>query len=258
MTAVDCPGSEPPARIDTEWYAQAFTDLYMLCYAHRGVEEAREEADFAVHALELTARDTVLDLCCGMGRHLVHLQRMVAAAVGLDYSADLLARARQTCGHAARLVRGDMRAIPFRGVFDAVLNFFTSFGYFLEEAENEMVAREIARSLKPGGRFFLDYLNAPYTVSRLEPESERRVEGRIIRERRWIDPDRQRLNKRTDILEGGRSVFSTAESVRLYGRDELEDLLGRAGLRVVRWYGDYKGSAHTDASPRMMGVGRLV
>ena len=47
---------------------------------------------------------------------------------GLDYSRELLAAARDALGPEAALVRGDMRALPFDGVFDAVTGFFTSFG----------------------------------------------------------------------------------------------------------------------------------
>ncbi|MBD3184708.1 class I SAM-dependent methyltransferase, partial [Candidatus Poribacteria bacterium] len=43
-------------------------------YAHSelpGEEETLEEVEFLVEALGLTESDTVVDLCCGQGRHSV-------------------------------------------------------------------------------------------------------------------------------------------------------------------------------------------
>jgi ubiquinone/menaquinone biosynthesis C-methylase UbiE len=73
---------------------------------------------------------------------------------GLDYSSKLLQVARKRgTGIALRYTRGDMRRMPARWTrrFDAVLNLFTSFGFFAHPAEDVRVVREFARVLKPGG-----------------------------------------------------------------------------------------------------------
>src|SRR3712207_7149983 len=46
-----------------------------------------------------------------------------------------------------------MRKLPSRwtGRFDAVLDLFTSFGFFLDPADDARVVREFARVLQPGG-----------------------------------------------------------------------------------------------------------
>ena len=63
-----------------------------------------------------------------------------------------LAKARGT-GPSLRYTRGDMRSLPARwtGRFDAVVNLFTSFGFFTEPADDARVLREFARVLAPGG-----------------------------------------------------------------------------------------------------------
>ena len=62
------------------------------------------------------------------------------------------AQARGT-GASLRYTRGDMRRCPARwtGRFDAVLNLFTSFGFFAEPADDRHVVEEFARMLTPGG-----------------------------------------------------------------------------------------------------------
>src|SRR5450756_612545 len=57
------------------------------------------------------------------------------------------------CIRDGRYTRGDMRKMPARWTsrFDAVLNLFTSFGFFAHPAEDAHVVRQFARVLKPGG-----------------------------------------------------------------------------------------------------------
>lgn len=119
---------EDVSSIDEHWYKRSFVAQYGVVYAHRSVEAAVREAAFAVSQLVIDGSERVLDLCCGNGRHMGHLLRRTPHVTGLDYSRELLAAARDTLGPEAALVRGDMRALPFDGVFDAVTSFFTSFG----------------------------------------------------------------------------------------------------------------------------------
>jgi SAM-dependent methyltransferase len=249
-----------PRDIDPDWYAESFGALYPVIYAHRTVEAARAEAAFARDVTGLRADDAALDLACGTGRHLVHLAEGTERLAGLDYSRDLLKVARERVHGIARtdirLVRGDMRRLPFPCAFDAVFNFFTSFGYFQSDEENRAVALEVARVLRPGGRFFIDYVNPRYVARTLTPETVREDGGFRIRERRWIDQARRRVNKTVRVDRGGREVARLEESVRLYEAPDFAALLASAGLEVTGLYGDYDGAAVADDRPRLIAAGR--
>ena len=241
--------------VPDDWYRHSFDALYPIVYAHRSVEAAAPEAAFAVEQLGLSRGDGVLDLCCGNGRHMVHLLRRTDLVAGLDYSRDLLDLARTNTG-GGLLLRADMRALPFDSAFDVVVNFFTSFGYFPTREENLRVVHEVARVLKPGGRFFIDYLNAGFVTNTLVPESTREQGGHQIREHRWIDPERRRVNKNTVVSEDGHVIGQWGESVQLYGATEFVELLAQGGLEVDQMYGDYSGAPLDDTRPRMIAVGR--
>lgn len=245
-----------PAPVEHDWYAHAFDALYPTVYAHRTVEAATDESAFAIDQLRLCDDCSVLDLCCGNGRHMVHLLRHTPHVAGLDYSEALLGFAREQVGPDARLVRADMRAIPFENAFDAIANFFTSFGYFQEDVENRAVAGGIARALKPGGRFFVDYLNPEHVRKNLEPESERDAGDLKIFERRWIDEAEARINKITEVYRGAERVSQSSESVRLYAQSELQALLDGTGLVIEARFGDYDGAPVGPANPRQIIVGR--
>jgi SAM-dependent methyltransferase len=242
-------------EIPEDWYSQSFGALYPVIYAHRTIEAAGPEADFAARCLDLRDGQRVLDIGCGNGRHLFHLLRQTPHVVGLDYSPDLLAVARDLLGPGACLIRGDMRRLPLVPAFDAVTSFFTSFGYFKTTSEDLAVLHEIARVLLPKGRFFIDYVNPAYVKNTLVPRSDREYKGYAIRERRWIDQARRRVNKITEASLGGEAAGTWFESVRLYDVLELRELLEQAGIEAGDTYGDYTGSPLADRLPRMIVVG---
>ena len=249
--------TEPQPAIANDWYQQSFDALYSIVYAHRTVEAAREEALFSIRQVNISKSDTVLDLCCGNGRHMAHLKHTARRVVGLDFSPYLLSLASQLLGDGVLLVRGDMRKLPFTGVFDVVCNYFTSFGYFAAREENLEVVKSIVRALKPGGRFFIDYINHNWALQHVEPSSVRNQNGYLIQEDRWIDGNGRRLNKSTVISRDGKKVNEFGESVQLYTLAEMTGLLEEGGIQVERTYGDYSGTDCCDPSkPRMIIIGR--
>jgi SAM-dependent methyltransferase len=173
----------------------------------------------------------------------------------MDYSENMLEMAEELLGTRARLVRADMCCQPFTEAFDVVMNYFTSFGYFPTYEANLNVLRGIARILRPGGRFFIDYLNRAWTEQHLQEDSRRSVLGFEIHEHRWIDAETSRINKTTVVGRNGQELRDAGESVQLFTADEFTRMLSGAGLRVENLFGNYEGAAHDDSTPRMIAVG---
>lgn len=244
--------------IARNWFQETFDALYPVVYAHRTIEAARAETEFSIRETRIGPGDRVLDLCCGAGRHMAHLVQAGSSVVGLDFSTHLLELAREAVDCSSCLVRADMRNIPFQNAFDVVVNYFTSFGYFPSEEENLQVVSGIANALRPGGRFFIDYLNAAWAESNLEEESHRSVDGFDITERRWIDYDKRRINKSTRVSIEGDEINHAGESIQMYTTDEFRALLEKGGLRVDTFYGDYDGDSFAEDRPRMIAVGTKV
>jgi ubiquinone/menaquinone biosynthesis C-methylase UbiE len=98
----------------------------------------------------------VLDLCCGTGAGMRAFRpRCLGQIVGIDRSAGMLAEARrqlaQGQGAPFATVQGDALSLPFLAAFD-VVTCFGAFGHILERDEPKLVA-QVARALRPGGRF---------------------------------------------------------------------------------------------------------
>jgi len=248
---------EKTASKTRPWYEAAFAREYLSQYAHRSDDAARQEVPFVAGALNLRRGARVFDLCCGAGRHSRALAGTGLRVVGMDLSADLLRAAAEKRMTRTAFVRGDMRRLPFQDeAFDGLVNLFTSFGYFMNDAENQRVLNEAARVLKPGAPFLMDFFNIKLVRRNLVPRSERAVEGMHLRERRWYDLRTRRLNKTTQILRGD-ETSTRRESVRGYTRAELTRMFKRAGLAVTKVYGDLSGAKFDERlSPRCVLLAR--
>ena len=238
---------------DSPWYRQHFNEDYRTLYAARDDAEAEVQTGFAEEQLKIRPHDTVLDLCCGHGRHLEALARRNIRAVGVDLSLPLLKEA--LARGSGPLLRADMRKLPFAGGtegFSVLVNFFTSFGYFQEENDNLAVIEEIARVLRPGGRFLIDLMN-PHGAETPAPSTLREEGSFEIAEERWFSQENHRVEKRIRLLDrttGRKSEYM--ESVRVYLDDEIISILAERDLKVEEVFGDFEGRAFSTDSPRLV------
>jgi SAM-dependent methyltransferase len=225
-----------------EWYEAAFDRFYPILYSHRDAEEAA----LAVKTFGrfLDGKSPILDMASGSGRYIEALLDAGHEAYGLDLSGYLLQRSAEEWGHAGRLVQADMRHLPFAdGVFGAVINMFTSFGYFSMDTDNLRVFREVSRVLEPSGVFLFDFINSSRISSDLLGETRRKSEGYDIHERRTIEGHGKYLVKHATISDRDTDeVESIEERLRLYTRDDLSIMFDSVGLRVLGCFGDYRGN----------------
>ncbi|HYM61567.1 MAG TPA: class I SAM-dependent methyltransferase [Thermoanaerobaculia bacterium] len=231
------------------WYREWFGEEYLELYAYRDETEAKQQVGF-FRAQCGDVGGSVLDLACGMGRHLQELKAHGYSAIGCDLSYTLLSAGIAEYGPMPA-IRADMRVLPFGdGRFAGLVNFFTSFGYFATEEENAQVVREMARVLDRQAVFLFDYLNVHRELSKLvQGEVRDTPMGRVSIER-WFDPSDRSFNKRIAI---GQKRF--LERVRGYDLGEITEMFHSAGLTIDNAFGDFDGSAFEESSPRLILLG---
>ncbi len=225
------------------WYDQWFeSPWYLRLYRHRTEEEAREAIDLVRNVAHIPAGAHILDLACGYGRHALALAEAGYQVTGLDGSSSLIKRAEQVYPHPnVTYAVGDMRG-PFpHAPYDAIVNFFTSFGYFDTTDEDAKVLSAVHDHLSRGGQFIMDFFNAAHVVRHLEHESMSFVENATIFQDRHIADGF--VHKHITINVPCSHELEFDERVRLYTHDELVGLITAAGLVVDHVLGDYDGSA---------------
>lgn len=201
---------------------------------------SQQQTEFIIKALSLKKNDKVLDLCCGFGRISNLLAEQELQVVGLDSSDEFLNMAREEAKKkelTVNYLHGDMRALPFNHEFDAIINIFTSFGYFLDE-ENLKVLQEISKSLKPKGKFLIDVINKDWVLRNYLPYVVSSREGGYIIEINDYDSFTSTMQSERLLINRGR-LKKAKFFVRMYTYTELNYLLKKVGLKIISAYGSF-------------------
>jgi demethylmenaquinone methyltransferase / 2-methoxy-6-polyprenyl-1,4-benzoquinol methylase len=160
--------------------------------------------------------DKVLDACCGTGDLAVAAARAGGKVTGLDFSEQMLERARKK-ESSVEWVRGDLLELPFEdAAFDAA-----TVGFGIRNVEDAEVAlRELRRVLRSKGRLGILEITRP-------SGSLRHFYGL------WFDRIVPLMGK---VLPGGAAYAYLPASVRRFpGPEELAELFRGAGFEHVRY-----------------------
>lgn len=198
----------------------------------------------------------VLELGCGTGRVTLPLARAGATIVGIDRSDRMLARAgtrirRGKLGARARLVRGDIRHLPFpERSFPLVLAPYGILQSLLKEADLARTLEAVSRVLMPGGVLGLEL--AADLPSWQEYRRRVSLRGRLSRggpRVTLVESVRQDRARRLTLFDQEfiqrtgsqtqRKTFTLA--FRTLSVPQMARRLEKAGLRVSSLLGDYQG-----------------
>jgi SAM-dependent methyltransferase len=240
------------ARTARAWWETFFGTDYLKQYEQTTTPQ---EVDGLERILHLRKGTRVLDLACGAGRHSVELARRGCEVVGFDLSFALLKEARdaaRAAGVKVSFAQGDMRELPYKGEFDAVINMFTSFGYFEEEENDRKALVGIARALKPRGKFLMERFNRESLAYELPIQGWRvREDGTIVLQEDTFDPLRGRYETRRIVIDRD-GTREHGGSVRAYTLPELKVMFDAAGLHIHRVLGGLDLSPYRARSRRIV------
>jgi SAM-dependent methyltransferase len=238
------------------WWEEIFSDDYLRTMEKIEPKVVRKECDFIEDRLGLEKGAVMLDLACGAGLHAVELSSRGYNVVGYDLSLAMLARAQDEAldrGQRINFLQGDMREMAFEEAFDGVYCWNTSFGYFDDEKNLNVLSR-IRRTLRQGGLFLLDVANRDYICPRQPSLVWFEGDGCVCMDEMHVDFFSSRLRvKRTVMFEDGRSR-EVDYGIRLYALHELGKMLHETGFKVVEVTGHpaHPGVFFGSESPRII------
>ncbi len=244
------------------WFEEWFdSPLYEKLYSNRDEEEARRLIEFLEQTLSLNNCSTILDLGCGRGRHSITLARRGYKVKGIDISEEAVKKASAKANEIGldniEFEVRDMRN-PLPEIFDAIVNLFTTFGYFEQDQENLKVLDSVVKMLNQDGIFVLDYLNARKVRSGYKQEDEGEFQGIKYHIRRYVKNNS--IHK--DIVFSGDRLTRNrgySERVKLYDLEWFEEEMEKRNLQIENVYGDYKGSEFDPhSSPRLLIISKLI
>jgi demethylmenaquinone methyltransferase/2-methoxy-6-polyprenyl-1,4-benzoquinol methylase len=158
----------------------------------------------------------VLDACCGTGDLAIAAEREGGIVTGLDFSGEMLVRARRKSG-TIEWVQGDLLTLPFAdGSFDAAT---VGFGV-RNVADLRAGLLELHRVLRPGGRLAILEITQPRGP--LKPFFSL-----------WFDRIVPLLGR---VLPGGKAYTYLPASVRRFpGAEDLATLIDETGFDDARF-----------------------
>ncbi|MEM1030151.1 MAG: methyltransferase domain-containing protein [Myxococcota bacterium] len=245
--------ASPPKK---PWWAEMFTgDLVRTLDNPRKLDVERETT-FIAECLRQAKGARILDLACGNGVHAVELSSRGYQVVGVDYSDKMLDLARaynNQRGTSVSFIQGDMRKLNLEGVFDGIYCWSSSFGYF-DENTNANVLERIARAVRPGGTFALDVDNRDFVAPRAPQMAWFEKPGVVCMDEMRFDYYASRMMMRRMAIFEDQAPREIETNIRLYTLREIGRLLQRVGFRILEVSGhrSTRGAYFGDVSPRII------
>lgn len=206
--------------------------------------------------LAVAATGPVLELGCGTGRIAMPIARAGVPLFGVDRSAEMLGHARRRVrrsryGQNVRLVRGDIRHLPFADAsFGLVMAPYGVLQSLLHERDLKIALGAVARVLADGGTFGLELVaDLPSWNEYERHTSLRGRRGRNGARLTLIESVRQDRPKGLTMFdqefverrgrEIRRKTFTLA--FRTLSVPQMAHRLRQAGFDVTAMLGDYQG-----------------
>lgn len=222
-------------------------------------ERTSTEVDGIIKLLHLKPNDRLLDCPCGYGRHSIELASRNIKVTGSDINSKHLSKAKNDANKRdIKLSFNQESMIDLRyGLeFDAVINMFYSFGFFETDEENNKVLKNFYNSLKPGGRFLMHTdVNIPRILSKKYKEDEERklTTGNTLRVIDNYDENTKRINGAW-IIKKNEQEERKDYSVRVYTKEEFEQMCSNVGFTKVTTYSNWDGDIYSEESEDMIVV----
>ncbi len=243
-----------------EWFEDDdfWRELYPYMFPPERIAAAAGEVADIIALTNVTGR-SVLDLCCGPGRHSVEFAKSGFQVTGVDRTQYLLDLARQRAGQAGvqvEWVLGDMRNFRRPAAFHLACSLFTSFGYFDTPDQDLAVLGNVLDSLKPGGVFVLEMLGKERLARVFEDSTCTGLpDGSLLLQRHEIRDDWSRVANTWTLLKDGRYRSFRFEHTIYSGR-ELKERLLQCGFADVLLFGDLKASPYGLNANRLVAIAR--
>lgn len=236
-----------------DWFENWFNSpYYHFLYHRRNETEADDFVRRLIQYIHPASGSRMLDIACGKGRHAQVIAALGFEVTGIDLAPASIEDAQKYANEQLHFYLHDMRLPFWINYFDYAFNFFTSFGYFKTDRENYNVIRTIARSLKQGGYFFIDYLNVHFTEDNLVHKHQEEINGIEFYITKWFDETH--FYKKIEIMDSTLpEPLIYTEKVAKFSLGDMTDMLAFHDLQIQDVYGDYNfGHYDVKKSPRMI------
>jgi len=250
--------------MDNDWLKDYFDEDYLYLYKTRlGSERTSFEVDFLIQRVFDQETRQILDIPCGFGRHAELLAQRKYIVKGVDNSKLMIQEASKRLSKLSKGIQkrldyeiSDMRVFSKPDSFDAVLNLFTSFGYFENSKENKMVLENLCISAKVGGIVVLDIRNLALDITEFSSSNwtrESKIDDVTVVQK--LDPISYRHTLTYRYQKEGKKKEKVAV-FQEYSLSEIKMMFKENNCVVEKTFGNFRGESYTPESQRLIVVAR--
>ncbi|MFQ5831872.1 MAG: class I SAM-dependent methyltransferase [Candidatus Thorarchaeota archaeon] len=248
-------------KMDERWHEQdEFWERHtQVMFSEERMERTPNQVDALIALLDVQPDNTILDLCCGVGRHTLELARRGFKVDGVDRTKHYLNIARKQAkaeGLDINLIEADMREFRRENSFDVILSMFTSFGYFEDQEDQHRVLENIHASLKSGGKVLFDLLSKEKLARVFRERDWHRTEAGFKLEERKVSKDWSWVDSTWILISKEGKVSEWSVSHWIYSAAEMKMMLKSVGLDILGVYGSLEGDPYDHEANRLVVIGR--
>ncbi len=247
------------SKKEIPWYANdtMWTIMEPILFTEARIAHTVAEVDSIKSLCKIQNDESILDLCCGIGRHSLEFSRRGHNVVGVDrtrlYLEKAIARAQEERLNI-EFVLDDMRTFYRKKSFDIVLSMFTSFSYFEDHEEQMLVLRNIYASLRAGGRFILESMGKEILARIfLRQNWSEWPHGFMMEEREAIE-NWSKMHNKWIFIERDGTVHRFDVIHWIYSGAEIKKMLEKVGFSDIRIYGGLDGRPYDNEAARLVVV----
>jgi SAM-dependent methyltransferase len=221
-----------------DWFSEWFdSSYYHILYKNRDLKEAELFIDNLTNYLSLPKGARIADIPCGKGRHCIYLNKKGFVVSGADLSPKSISYAKTFSNPTLDFFIHDMRDSFAEEKYDAVLNIFTSFGYFDDPIDNQLCIGSFAKALKSGSTLVMDFINFKKILLNFRQEEFKVINGINFHIEKKIENNRLIKNIRFSDKE---KDYHFQEKVSILYKEDFLNYFTFAGLEVKDIFGDYQ------------------
>lgn len=225
-------------------------------FAEKSPFETKKEIDQIIHLTGISPGSSILDLCCGQGRHSLEFARRGFKITGVDRTEKYLEHAKRESSRenlSAKFIKDDMRNFRKDNFYKLIISMYTSFGYFEKHEENVQVLKNCNKSLTKNGKLLIDLVGKEILKNKFKEHESFEIDGITYIEKRKVIGDWEKIeNKWIMIKENEKKEFILTHWV--YSAEEIKEMLSETGFFSAKIFGDLSGSKYDENAQRLIAV----
>ncbi|WP_158438273.1 class I SAM-dependent methyltransferase [Natranaerobius thermophilus] len=245
------------------WSDELYVKYYLEMMDEKYPESQTErEANFIEGAINLFYGDKLLDLCSGSGRHAISMAKRGYQVMGLDLSNGLVEASKRRASESSvkdqvDFIQGDVRKLhklKLETNFKAAYCLATV-GFHMTDQDFNNMLTGVYHLLDPGGYLIIDVINRENLLREFNEKDWTKTRGGYTRLRKTKFDFKSSCTINQKYLktpDGEEEIYY--QWMRTYTLKEMVTFLENNGLNYHKVYGNFKRTAYSINSPRMIVV----